>query len=158
MSKYTFTPTHVINAVPEFEFSHGSATRAAKILNVSAINSAAHQSKDEDQKRFAYDEIRKQIYSFYDAEIIAGLLVCQLRCRLGSEMAQNAMLDTQMKLHEVVRAKSGLSKAVCSIINRAGFEAQVAVLEDALGWGETKLWVEEKMGIDIFPLFETNQD
>jgi hypothetical protein len=156
MNNYTFTPTDLIHAVPEFQFSESSALRAAKIINTTAINKALAQINPEDQKAVAFDEIRRQITEFYDAEMIAGLLVCQLRSRLGSEIALNAMLDGQIRLHEVVREKSGLSTTVSSIVNRAGFESQVAVLEDALGWGETKLIVEEILGIDIFPLFETN--
>lgn len=153
-STFSFTPTDIIAAMPEMQISETSAVRIAKIINTDSIYSLVAKVQSGDQKSFAYDEIRNQVFAYYDPEMIASLLVCQLRHRLGSEMAANAMLDAQIKLHEVVRAKSGLSKTVCSVVNRSGFGSQIAVLIDSLCWGPTKLIVEDLLGIDIFPILE----
>lgn len=153
MCEYVFKHTDLIDALPEFQFTESSTIRAAKVINTSLFEKALANAGAEDFKRLALDEIRNQFYAFYDAEMIAGLLVSQLRKRLGSD-AISAMLDARMQLDGIVRAKSGLSSTVCSIVNRAGFECQVAVLEDSLGWPETKRQLEKILGIEIHPLFE----
>lgn len=154
MSKYILTIPGIISALPELQLSEASALKIVKIINADAIATAVSKVDPEAQVRFVKDEIRNQVFAYYDAEMIASILALQLRIRLGSEMAANAMLDAQIKLHEIVRSKSGLPKTACSVVNRAGFESQVAVLVDALFWGETKLIIEDLLGIDIFPLLE----
>jgi len=152
---FTTDISTIIAAVPELSLSESSADRVRRILNAVTISEVAAKHVDDDNaEQWVVDEIRRQIFSYYEPEILAGLVSCQLRNRLGAHMAANAQIDVQSSLATAVFEHCGLSPTIANIINRAGFETQVAALIDAICWVKTKVILENTLGLDIFPLLD----